>query len=236
MSGHVDPHVRLLTIVGLVHRCAQETELFFQRKPYDPRYCFELFRRAIVGRNQQAWESIYGQYLRLVTGWVQRHPLHATSGEEAQFFANSAFEKMWTALTPEKFERFPDLKSVLRYLQMCVHSAIVDYVRQAAYTTEEFSADLSPLDDQDSGADLEAQVLGQVNNEEFWRLISERLNDDKERRVVYGCFILDLKPRELHAQSGRMFADVSEIYRVKQNVLTRLRRDPALAKFLLEDA
>ncbi len=232
MSNDADLQLRLLTTAGLAHRCAQETELFFQRKQYDPRYCFELFRRAIAGRNQQAWESIYNQYLRLAMGWAQRHPLLTTSGEDAEYFVNSAFEKMWAALTPEKFEHFRDLKSVLRYLQMCVHSAIVDYVRQADYTTEELSAEESPLSGQDPDADTETQVLRQVNNEEVWRLVSERLNDDKERRVVYGCFILDLKPSELYARFRHMFVDVSEVYRVKQNVLARLRRDAGLRKLL----
>ena len=232
MSNDADLQLRLLTTAGLAHRCAQETELFFQRKPHDPRYCFELFRRAIVGRNQQAWESIYNQYLRLAAGWAQRHPLLATSGEDAEFFVNSAFEKMWAALTPEKFEHFRDLKSVLRYLQMCVHSAIVDYVRQADYTTEELPAEVSSLRETDPEAGTETQVLRQVNNEEIWRLVSERLNDDKERRVVYGCFVLDLKPKELYAQSRNTFVDVNEVYRVKQNVVARLRRDAGLRKLL----
>ena len=232
MSNDAGLQLRLLTITGLAHRCGQETELFFQRKPHDPRYCFELFRRAIAGRNQQAWESIYNQYLKLAIGWAQRHPLLTTSREDAEYFVNRAFEKMWAALTAEKFEDFHDLKSVLRYLQMCVHSAIVDYVRQADYTTEEFSAEESPLSGKDPDADTETQALRQVNNEEIWRLVGERLNDEQERRVVYGCFVLDLKPKELYVRSRQLFVDVNEVYRVKQNVLARLRRDAGLRKLL----
>ena len=62
---------------------------------------------------------------------MQRHAAFPASGEEAQYFVNRAFDKLWTAMTPQKFERFPDLKSLLRYLQMCVHSAIIDHVRVA---------------------------------------------------------------------------------------------------------
>ena len=50
-----------LTLAGVAHRCARETELFFQRQSYDPRYCCELFRRAIVDRDQGTWELVYAQ-------------------------------------------------------------------------------------------------------------------------------------------------------------------------------
>lgn len=96
MSTQADP--RLLTLPGLALRCGQESERFFRRQDYDPRYCFELFRRAILHRNSQAWEIIYTQYRPLVAGWVERHPTFPTSHEENEYFVNRAFEKMWTAL------------------------------------------------------------------------------------------------------------------------------------------
>src|SRR3990172_5378860 len=99
-----EPNLQLLTLAGITHRCAQETEFFFQRQDYDPRYCFELFRRAIVDHNQHAWELVYTQYRSLMERWVQRHPSFEASGEEAQYFANCAFEKMWASLTPDRFE------------------------------------------------------------------------------------------------------------------------------------
>jgi hypothetical protein len=39
------PHstdLQALTLSGIVHRCTNETELFFQRRTYDPRYCFVI--------------------------------------------------------------------------------------------------------------------------------------------------------------------------------------------------
>ena len=49
------PNPSLFTIAGLAHRCRQETDLFFRRLENDERYCFELFRRAIETKNEQAW-------------------------------------------------------------------------------------------------------------------------------------------------------------------------------------
>lgn len=221
-----------LSLSGLAHRCAEESARFFQQRPHDPRYCYELFRRAVVEDDQGAWECIYTQFRSLVTSWVTRHPAFSASEEEAQFFVNRAFEKMWSALTPEKFARFPDLSSLLKYLQLCVHSVIIDHVRAAEVDVAD--VELRPgmeASDQRS-VDWQERALDRVRREEFWSLLQARLRDEKEQRVVYGCYVLAMKPRELFAQCGDLFGDVREIYRVKQNVLERLRRDPALAQFV----
>ena len=69
-----------------------------------------------------------------------------------------------------------------------------------------------------------------MQREEFCECLSARLRDEKERRVIYGSFVLALKPRALYEQFRALFSDVDEIYRVKQNVLARLRHDPELKK------
>jgi DNA-directed RNA polymerase specialized sigma24 family protein len=233
MSQQIDPQT--LTLAGLAHRCAQETDRFFLRQAHDPQYCFELFRRAIAGRDQRAWELIYRQYHPLVTSWVTRHSAFPSSGEEAQYFLNRAFEKMWGALGPERFGQFPNLKSLLRYLQMCVNSVVHDHVRRADVPQVELEphavTDSTPANDP-----LAEQILDQVQQEELWSAVSARLQDDKERLVVYGSFVLGLKPRELCVQYEESFQDVREVYRVKENVLARLQRDAALRRMFWDDA
>jgi DNA-directed RNA polymerase specialized sigma24 family protein len=229
------PDLRLLTLAGIAHRCAQETELFFHRQRYDPRYCFELFRRAIMERSQRAWELVYAQYRPLVTGWVERHSAFPTSGEEAQYFVNRAFEKMWAALSPGKLSHFSDLKSLLRYLQMCVHSVVLDQVRVAEQSIVGSQSEMLSAASKAQGPTVEDQALAQVHQEKFWEEIGTRLHSEKERRVVYGSFVLALKPREIYARYRETFRDVNEVYRVKENVLARLGRDPALKESLGED-
>jgi hypothetical protein len=229
-----DTDFQALALAQIARRCAQESDQFFQRQPHDPRFCYELLRRAILERDQQAWELIYTQYRALVSGWVTRHPAYPSSGEEVQFFVNCAFEKFWSALDPDKFQRFPDLKSLLRYLQMCVHSVIVDQGRATRPTLEldpELIAGASGL-----AAGTISQPLDHARRREFWHWLAARLNGEAERQVVYGSFFLALKPRELFVQYHDTFRDIAEVYRVKENVLARLRRDPDLKKFLDEDA
>lgn len=231
---HHESDPQSLPLANIAHRCAQETERFFQRQSYDPRFCFELFRRAILERDSLAWELIHTQYQPLVTRWVQRHPAFEVSGEENQYFVNRTFEKIWAALTPEKFGRFSDLQPLLRYLKMCVHSVIIDHSRSAEHSTWDIQSEESAAETIDNGPAIENRVLDQIYQHQLWEWINSRLNDEKERLVLYGSFALALKPRELCSQFRTMFSDVDEVYRIKQNILARLRRDPEFKRLFDE--
>lgn len=220
-----------LTLSSIRHRCAQESDRFFSRQDYDPRFCYELFRRAILQRNDQAWAYIYTQYQHLVSHWVERHAAFVTSGEEAQFFMNRAFEKMWLGITPEKFEMFPDLKSVLRYLQMCVHSVMVDFVRQKEYKLKLESVDDLGYQLHGEETAVEDQITHHLDRKEFWDWLKQQLNHEKETCVVVGMFVFALKPRDVLAQYPGVFEDVKEVYRVKENLVARLRRSDEFRQF-----
>ena len=224
-----------LTLSKLSQRCSQESDRFFNRQEYDPSYCFELFRRAIIHRNQYAWELIYKQYQRLVMHWVERHALLAAADEEPDYFMNRAFEKMWRGLTPEKFEDFDDLKSLLRYLQMCTNSVIVDYMRRKEQAT--LAAQVEEQDVPGVGGGetaIEDRLFTRERRTDFWHWLHQQLNDDQEYKVIHSSFVLDLKPREIAAQFPESFHDVQEVYRIKERVINRLRRLDEVAEFIGE--
>jgi DNA-directed RNA polymerase specialized sigma24 family protein len=217
----------------LAAKCAEETNLYFKRQANNTQYCFELFRRAIQEKSNDAWNFISAQYEGLVTGWVTQHYGFATSGEEAQDFVSKAFSKISITITTEKFASFSDLKSLLRYLKLCVHSVIVDFTRAIDYTNlikweetwDEESGEPSP----------EEQAVDRSERQMLWDLLAARLHDRKERMVIHGSFVLDLKPQEILDHFRGEFNDIDEIYRIKQNVITRLRRDTEFRKFLGRD-
>lgn len=228
-----DPvEISSLTLAGIAHRCSEETHRFFKRLEYDPRYCYELFRRAIVDANQEAHTCLFNQYVPLVAGWVERHPAYPTTGEDAQYFVNRAFEKLWHAITPAKFARFGDLKSLLRYLKMCSNSAIVDFNRGRELALIEEGSDSEEMRVAPAPGDIEEDTIARVDRSRFWRLIEERLNNEKERAVIYASFVLGMKPAELMEAQPQMFEDIKDVYRTKQNVLERLRRDQDLVSLL----
>jgi hypothetical protein len=226
---------KYINLTDLASICAQETELFFQHRTNDTRYCFELFRRAVCENDQSAWEVIYNQYQSLVTGWVMQHKGFKTSGEEAQYFVTGAFGKISSILTAEKFGKFSDLQSLLYYLKMCVHSTITDYNRMSDRADLYVSFEELQIEVKGNNPATEEEVVDRIDNQSFWDWINEKLNDEKERLVIEGVFVLALKPRELCDHYAGKFSDVEEVYRIKQNVLARLRRDAEFRKLLGEN-
>jgi DNA-directed RNA polymerase specialized sigma24 family protein len=210
----------------LASRCKEETTRFFQKKPHDTRYCYELFRRAAVEADEVAWDRIYKQYRPLVISWIRRHSGFRHCDEELDYFINRAFEKIWGRLDRDSFSRFPDLKSILRYLQLCVHSVIVDHLRKNDSSRRQ--DDLENATNLKLDDETRLRVMERLERQEIWDEIVTRLNGEMEHTCIYATFILGLKPRQIVEQFDHLFADVETIYLTKQNVLSRMRRDAAL--------
>jgi DNA-directed RNA polymerase specialized sigma24 family protein len=226
--------LRRLGLDEIVQRCAEESRLFFKGQPCNDGYCYELFRRAIVERNSYAWDAVYQQYRNLVSGWVRRSSGFEAAGGDAEELVNFTFTKLWRSLTPAKFSRFDNLQAVLRYLQMCAGSAVTDRVRRRRY--EQF---LEPLEDfgiELSNHHAEQAVLSELERARFWANVREHLNDEQEEVLVYSYFILGLKPRQIFDRFSEQFDAIEDVYRVKRNVLHRLRRSPELQMWWEFDA
>jgi DNA-directed RNA polymerase specialized sigma24 family protein len=239
-----DAHLSLL-----VERCAEQTARFFARVANDTRYCLELFRRAIVEHDQAAWEAIYGQYRNMVRGWLARHPQIDLTGETAEDLVNVAFDKMWTALNPEKFARFADpsqgslayppgqagqaLAALLRYLQMCAHSTVIDCIRRVRreqmireYTSASFDgADVEGDRYSPCSPSPEQAVDERLAASDLWQRVRAQLHDEREELILYCSVVLDETPKEIYSHYADRFGDVQDIYNVKRNVLKRLERN-----------
>jgi RNA polymerase sigma factor (sigma-70 family) len=205
----------------ITYRCAQEMKQFFQQLAHDDSFCFELFRRALMEGDQQAWDRVYSQFSPLVINWIKRHPAFESVGEDLQYLVNRAFERMWHALRPEKFNQFSNLQVLLSYLKACVGSSILLLIRDDKPASIE-------LPEEWGGNTKSPEKVFQTEDERelFWTAIGARLRDEKERIVVEHSFVFDLKPREIYQFYPDKFQNVQEVYRIKQNCLERLGRDP----------
>lgn len=222
----------LPNLQSIAQKCAEQTELFFRRQAHDDSFCFELFRLAFTARNEEAWGYIYTQYDSLVTGWVNEHPQFALSQESASYFVNGVFGSMWKSCTPERFARFTNLAATLAYLKSCVHTTIFNSMRKTRVQTldldHEHNAEVMTVATADSPTD---QILDRVARDELWRLIRGLMKNEKETRVTDLYFIKGFKPREIYERHPTEFESVREVYRIKQNLMERLSRNPELRAF-----
>ena len=72
--------------------------------------------------------------------------------------------------------------------------------------------------------------------EQLYGRALERLNSPQERLLFQASFEWDLRPGVIAERWPNVFASVQEVYRVKERILRRLRRDDALRRLLdMED-
>ena len=70
----------------------------------------------------------------------------------------------------------------------------------------------------------------------MWGAIGQELQDEPERVVAFLSFTRDLKPAEIFRRHPALYESVADVYRVKRNVIERLRRSPRVRAFLAESA
>ena len=215
-----------MDLAVLLRHCLAESERFYRGIQHDTRFAYELFRRAIVEHNDVAWEHIYTHYSPLVESWVRRSGAFTSSGESSEYFVGAAFTKFWRAMSPERFATFPTLAALLHYLQLCTSSVVIDSVRTQSWAEMVSDDDLPP--GQTPQVSPDEQALERVERGEFWREIEGLLNDDAERAVVIGSFVLGLKPGEIYDRRPDLFGCINDVYNVKRNVLSRLSRNTTL--------
>jgi DNA-directed RNA polymerase specialized sigma24 family protein len=220
-----------MPVDDLAQNCAQETDLYFNHHDSDSRYCFELFRRAIHHNDEEALKVVFFQYQPLVARWVDRWIGRQSDfswvNEDAQDFIAQAFERFWISFTSAKFEKSRNIAEILKYLQMCVHGAIMDAQRKMRH----FQLEQELGDDEQNFAESAPTPEELFQKKEFWQLIRQKCKDQKEYTVIYASFSLALSPREILAEYPGVFQDVKEIYQYKANLLERLERDDEFKDF-----
>jgi hypothetical protein len=222
--------VRELPLAELTRRCQEETLRFLRGEPRDDAFCFEAFERAVVHRDDQAWEAIVAQYRGIVLAYVGQHTVATIVHEPDDYWVNRAFQRFWMAVGPERFAHFPDLAALLKYLKLCVHSVLMDELR-ARHSTVVSSLDEVPAD-VPAPTSSEQSAVGRLAGEQLWQTVLHELQDEGEQIVAYLSFARGLKPAEIYQRYPNLYASVGDVYRVKRNVIDRLRRSAEIRAFL----
>lgn len=187
----------------------------------------ELFRRAICDREDAAWSSIVEQYSGTVLAAIRRHSASHQLHEDDIYWINRAFQRFWGAIGPERFGQFAELPAILGYLKMCAVSVLLDDLRASR------RAQFAPIHETSPECAVEPDhgdlVSGRVDAAALWAAVLEALVSDTERLVAQLSFVGGLSPREIFARHSDRFASVEDVYRVKRNVVDRLRSKRGLS-------
>jgi hypothetical protein len=212
-----------MELEALARRSSLEHERYCRNQPPDTRFAYELFRRAIVEHSQEAWNHLYRNYAAQIAFWIKRQRGYADY-DASDVLVNETFLRFYQALPPKRFAAFPTLASLLRYLRCCALCAVIDEGRANA-RAESLQKDASVIEQASSRA-FDQEVIARIQAAELWRYIAARVTSEAEQVVLVDDFVLGMKPRAIYHLHRDLFPSVADVYRIKRNLLDRLRRDP----------
>ena len=213
-----------LDVADLLRHCAEEMARYQRRQEYDPGHCYELFRRALVHRDEEAWTALYGQYHRL----VRRHVTNAPG--DADDLVNQAFQRFWRALPPDRFDDFATLASLLAYLRRCAQTVAID-ARRAEERAQVRESALAQLQERVGTANWASSVehlLDRITGEQIYEHVLGSLTHSQERLVFRASIEWNMKPRMIAERWPGLFDNAREVSRIKERFLRRLKRDRKL--------
>jgi DNA-directed RNA polymerase specialized sigma24 family protein len=216
-----------VSTVELARRCAVEAERFARGEPHHDGYAIELLERAFAG-DAEAYSAFLAQYRWTVLSWVRRHRACGIE-EDDDYWVDSTFERFWRTVHKRGLAGFPTLATIVQYLKLCAHSVLMDAARarQASRCVVPLDAHATSLEDEQ----MDESVLGELVARDLWRTIERELRTDDEREVARLSFVRGLTPREILRRRPGRYPSIDEVYRIKRNVLERLRRCEAVRAF-----
>ena len=190
----------------------------------------ELFRRAIEEGDEAAWHDVVEIYRSVLLIQAGRQVVRGLVLEDDGFCVDRAFQRFWGASRAGRIRRFDDLAAILKYLKMCLGSVLLDEARARRRQAWVSMDDVQP--ESDVTADPSSEAIGRLARRELWAAIGRELADPNEHLVARLSFIAGLSPREILARHPDRFQDVFDVYRIKRNMIDRLRRSNAIQHFV----
>ncbi|HJZ47861.1 MAG TPA: hypothetical protein VKE41_11870 [Roseiflexaceae bacterium] len=187
---------------------------------------YELFRRAILARDEDAWIEIGTRYRAMLIAWAGQSSVMGSIDEACEDVADRALARAWAALSPTRFASFPNLAALMGYLRACVSATAIDMARARAVRDRAYQK-LDPA----VTATPEQVVMEELDRADLWRAVLGAIACERERTVLIESFQLNLPPRTILARHPDLFADVAEVYMAKRHLIGRLQRDPNVRRF-----
>jgi hypothetical protein len=186
---------------------------------------YELFRRAINDRDEDAWKDIHARYRPMLALWALRAGLRDDSAERPGDVADRALARAWLALSAERFAEFPTMAQLMSYLRSCVASTVIDIVR-AQVGFERLSRRYRIT----QPATPDRVVLASFDNLALWHLVLSLSSTQAEKTVLIESFNYGHPPRVIQSLHPQLFPDVTAVYSVKRNLFARLQRNQELQR------
>jgi hypothetical protein len=197
----------------LAEPCHLELKASRRGEPYDEAHVLELFRRATIARDPEAWQWMQHCFSEIVLGWLRRHPNRtlACSLESEENVVALTFERFRQASALSHHGSIRTLPAALQYLRTSLNGAVLDILRAYSRPKE------IPLPE--PGEPLaEEQTEGSI----VWENLQSILSNGDEQRLASLLYHCGLLPGEIVRFCPQEFSSVEEIYRLQRIIFERL--------------
>jgi hypothetical protein len=229
MSISMEKSSRDMSLAELADRCVSEINKYSRKEPHDDQYCLEIFRRAMLQSDSNAWEILHRRFSGILLGWVRRHPSRelAYRCDNENNYVDRAFRRLWTRTLRNQELEFNTLAGALRFLHTCLNSDIIDTLRAQLRSDE--------IPWPEPGFPEEPIAEDTYHTTERWEIIRSFLPNEREQRLAYLLYYCGLKPRQIIERCPQEFSNVQEIFRLTRNIVDRLKRNKDRLRWLLGD-
>ncbi|HLZ71008.1 MAG TPA: hypothetical protein VKV26_13995 [Dehalococcoidia bacterium] len=214
----------MLPVQELAWHCRMQHDRYHRGQAHDDGYANELVRRAVIARDEIAWEALYTIYNCQVAAWCRRA---GAPPAELEDLCAAAWLKFWHAFTVDRLCRAKDIRAVLKYLMLCATSVVIDAKRKAACAAR-FASDLEP---EQAERLLAVECGSEPDWHDFWRRVQASLHSEADRVLVQLAYERELKSAEIQAARPDLFPTVEDVYRTRHAIFDRLRRNTALRRW-----
>lgn len=220
--------VRDLSLEHIVSGCADEAR---RERRQEQGFCFELFRRALAGAGQSdaAWQAIQQQYGRLIGRWVAEtaYARAALAGEQIDELAHDAFVRCWRSLTAPGRDLAADFKhigDVLKYVQQCAITTVLDHQRRAQ-RQQRLEPQVQTAFEIESEEDAPLQeAMRSERRDAVRRWVDQHVTDPQEQIVLRLSFEAGWTPLQIAGRYPTLFANAQAVSRIKERLLKRMAR------------
>jgi len=216
-----------LSLSVLAAHCLKEIDNYRRDEPSREAYGLELFHRAILQSDQEAWTWVQHCFEAMVLGWVRCHPQRAVACrlESEEHYVAQAFERFWQAVACHRQLQFRTLTAALKYLRASLHGAILDTLR-----TYQRPREVSrPV----PGAAGEPSMEDVTCDSELWDILKGLFSHPREQRLAYLLFYCGLGPREIVHYCSPEWNSVQEIYALRRIIMERVLHHVELLRWRL---
>jgi hypothetical protein len=218
-----------MSLATLEKRCQQEMTNYRKSQEYDDRYCLEIFNRALKKQDNQASELLVRSLRGMAIGWLRSHQRYETAMryESEDNYVIEAFARLWNA-RHDKSTNFETLGAALFYLKRSLLTAVQDTLRF-------YEKQVVQLAEPGTGSPDEPVAHEEDDGRELWEVLQSFLPTKREKELAYLLYHCNLKPREIMQHRPGLFKDVSEVYRLRRNIIDRFERNKDQIRWRLSD-